>query len=181
MKRIISLVFLMSITLANISYAEPVPIHDIVGASGMLDKCNNLTFNSKSIYFTSCNKIPGTPEETYLIETNAGDLGDNVLLIYPNEQGTINKIIILLREDGRFMQDTSKILTEEILTIFNSFIIPPSNEEENKNLIGAFVQAGKTGKSSFWSRVQGRRYIIERFRTINNNIRYSNVRITARI
>ena len=157
MRKIIVLLFWVSMTLANIAYAEPVPIHDVVGAGGMIEKYNDLTFKSKSIYFTSCNEVPGTAEEIYLIETNVGDLGDNVLLVYPNKQGTINKIIILLREDGHINKAPYKILTEEVMTLFTSFIIPPSNEEEGKSLIDAFVQAGKTGKSSFWSRVQGRR------------------------
>ena len=180
-KLMLGIFFIIAVVSANSAYAESVPIHDSVGAGGLIEKYNSLTYRSKSIYFTACEKIPGTADEAYLIETNVGDLGDNVLLVYPNKQGTIDKIIILVREDGRLNREPYKILTEEILTLFNAFIIPPSNDEEGENLISAFVQAGKTGKSSFWSRTQGKRYIIERFRTINNNIPFANVRITARV
>lgn len=181
MRKILLLVFSLFIISINVANAETVPIHDTVGSGGLLEKYNDLKYKSKTIYLTSCMKLPSDNEEVYLIETNVGDLGDNVFLVYPNKQGTIHKIIILVREDGRLEREPYKILTEEVITLFNSFIIPPSNDDEVSNLIGAFIQAGKTGKSSFWSVTQGRRYIIERFRTINNNIPFANVRITARI
>ena len=181
MRKLLLLFFSLFIISTNIANAEPVPIHDTVGAGGLLEKYNDLKYKSKKIYLTSCIELPGDTEEVYLIETNVGDLGDNVFLVYPNKQGTINKVIILVREDGRLEREPYKILTEEIMTLFYSFILPSSNEDEATNLIGTFIQAGKTGKSSFWSVTQGRRYIIERFRTVNNNVPFANVRITARI
>ncbi|MBQ7514709.1 MAG: hypothetical protein IJS96_00380 [Schwartzia sp.] len=53
-------------------------MNESMGAGGLADSFNDLTFDDKKVYITSCKKLPDfTGKEIYLLETNIGAPGDN--------------------------------------------------------------------------------------------------------
>lgn len=178
---ILSLCFWSLCSCIAMAMGTHLPLHDSLGAGGLADLFNKMTFEKKRVYITSCNKLPDfSGEEIYMFETNVGALGDNVIMIYPNAEGLINKILIMARKDSRIgSKKMFDAVVEECIVIFNSALIDRKNERELQEMIDAVLESLKKGKSSFWSTGTGRRYLIDAFEQKSNNIIYGNVRITA--
>ena len=161
--------------------ATPLPLHDNLGAEGLAERFNEVLSDNKSVFVTSCNKLPEfNGEEIYMLETNIGDKGDNLIMVYPNADGLIKKILIMARKDSSI--GTGKMfdaISEECIVLFNAAFIDRTNADEIKEMLHAVAKAVKTGKSDFYSTGTGRRYIIHAFERESNNIIYGNVRITA--
>lgn len=163
--------------------AAPLPLHDDLGAEGLAERFNEVFSENKhrSVFVTSCNKLPEfNGEEIYMLETNIGDKGDNLIMVYPNADGLIKKILIMARKDSSI--GTGKMfdaIAEECVVLFNAAFIDRANEDEIEKMLHAVAMSFKTGKSNFYSSGTARRYIIDTFERKSNNIIYGNVRITA--
>lgn len=164
-----------------VALAAPLPLHDNLGAEGLAERFNEMTFEKKSVFVTSCRKLPEfNGEEIYMLETNIGDKGDNLIMVYPNADGLIRKILIMARKDSSV--GTEKMfdaMSEECVVLFNAAFIDRTKEDEIKKMLQAVVQSLRTGKADFYSAGTARRYIIDTFERKSNNIIYGNVRITA--
>lgn len=159
---------------ATDAFAERMTLHDTFGAGGLADGFNKCLFKNKSVYITSCNRLPDfIGEEIYMLETNIGNLGDNIILVYPNTEGLMDKILILARKDSRLAGKMFDVLAEESICIFRVFGI------NSKEMVQMVAESLFHGQSSIWSINNGRRYRMETFLTNNNNIPFINVRIIA--
>ncbi len=164
-----------------VALATPLPLHDDLGAEGLAERFNEMEFENKWVHVTSCKKLPEfNGEEIYMLETNIGDKGDNLIMVYPNADGLIKKILIMARKDSSI--GTEKMfdaITEECVVLFNAAFIDRTNEDEIKEMLHAVAKSLKTGNSDFYSTGMGRRYFIDTFERESNHIFYGNVRISA--
>ena len=180
-----SIIFSLSIffwTICScVTMAAPLPLHENLGAEGLAERFNEVTFENKRVQVTACRKLPEfNGEEIYMLETNIGDKGDNLIIVYPNANGLIKKILIMARKDSAI--GTEKMfdaISEECVVLFNAAFIDRTNKDEIKEMLHAVAKSLQTGKSDFWSTGTERRYIIDTFERESNNIIYGNVRITA--
>ncbi len=115
-----------------------------------------------------------------MLETNIGDKGDNLIMVYPNADGLIKKILIMARKDSSVgTEKMFNAMSEECVVLFNAAFIDRTKEDEIQKMLQAVVQSLRTGKADFYSAGTARRYIIDTFERKSNNIIYGNVRITA--
>ena len=181
-KAILLTLFFWSI-ISCVAMAMPLPLHDNLGAEGLAERFNEVFSDNKnkSVLVTACKKLPEfNGEEIYMLETNIGDKGDNLIIVYPNADGLIKKILIMARKDSSI--GTEKMfdaISKECLVLFNATFIDRTNEDEIKEMLHAVAKSLRTGKSDFWSTGTSRRDIIDTFERESNNIIYGNVRITA--